>query len=67
MRNVQVTVVEKIKTHISYSVTFLENRAVYEIMSKNLVEPEAKNDNMAHASTRVHTHTHPHTHTHTNM
>jgi hypothetical protein len=32
-----IRVVEKIKTHILYSVTFLfENRAVYEIMWKNV-------------------------------
>ena len=30
-------VVEKIKTHIFYSVCFRENRAVYEIMSKHVV------------------------------
>ena len=37
----QTKVVEKIKTHILCSVTFFfENRAVYEIMLKNLVEPE---------------------------
>jgi len=35
----QTKVVEKIKTHILYSVTFFpENRAVYEIMWKNIVE-----------------------------
>ena len=33
-------VVEKVKVHILCSVTFPENRAVYEIMSKNLEEPE---------------------------
>ena len=34
-------VVEKIKTRILCSITFFsENRAVYEIMSKNVVEPE---------------------------
>jgi hypothetical protein len=33
--------VEKIKTHILCSVTFFyENRAVYEIISTNMVEPE---------------------------
>jgi hypothetical protein len=32
--------VEKIKTYILYSTTFSENRGVYEIMSKNMVEPE---------------------------
>ena len=31
-------VVEKIKTHISCSVAFFENRTVYEIMWKNIVE-----------------------------
>ena len=34
-------VVEKIKTHILCSITFFsENRTVYEIISKNMVEPE---------------------------
>jgi phosphoribosylpyrophosphate synthetase len=48
MRNLKTKVVEKIKTHILYSVTFfssLENRAIYEIMWKNAVKP----DNKAHA------------------
>jgi hypothetical protein len=37
----QIEAVEKIKTHILYSViVFFENRAVYEIMSKNMVKPE---------------------------
>jgi hypothetical protein len=40
MKNVFDKVVEKIKTHILYSITFLENHNVYEIMSKNMVEPE---------------------------
>ena len=37
----QANLVEKIKTHISCSITFFffENRAVYEIMWKNIVEP----------------------------
>jgi len=35
----QTKVVAKIKTHILYSITFFsENRAVYEIMWKNIVE-----------------------------
>jgi len=41
MRNVSDKVVEKIKTHILCSITFFfspENRAVYEIMWKNIVE-----------------------------
>jgi hypothetical protein len=36
----QINVVEKTKIHILCSVTFSENRAVCEIMSKNVVEPE---------------------------
>jgi hypothetical protein len=38
MKNILI-VVEKIKTHILCSITFFENRAVYEIMLKNTVEP----------------------------
>ena len=33
-------VVEKIKTHILCSITFVENRSVYEIMWKNILELE---------------------------
>jgi hypothetical protein len=36
----QIKIVDKIKMHILYSMTFSENRVVYEIMSKNMVEPE---------------------------
>ena len=36
----QIKLVQKIKTHILFSVKFSENPAVYEIMSKNVVEPE---------------------------
>jgi hypothetical protein len=32
-------VVEKIKTHILCSITFFLNRALYEVMWKNIVEP----------------------------
>ena len=35
----QTEVVEKIKTHVLFSVTFFENRVVYEKMWKNYVEP----------------------------
>ena len=35
----QAKVVEKIKTHIIRSITFFENRAVYEVMWKNTVDP----------------------------
>jgi hypothetical protein len=38
MRNVS-EVVEEIKTHILCSFFFLENRAIYEIMWKNIEEP----------------------------
>jgi hypothetical protein len=39
MRNVLDKVVEKIKTHILYSLTFFsESRAVYEILSKSTME-----------------------------
>ena len=39
MRNVLDKVVEKIKTHVLYSLTFFsENRAVYEIMWKSTLE-----------------------------
>ena len=38
----QTKVAEKVKTYISCSITFFfpENRAVYEIMSKNMVAPD---------------------------
>jgi hypothetical protein len=35
----QTKVVEKIKTHILYSIISPENRDVYEVMWKNMVEP----------------------------
>ena len=38
MRNVSYKVVEKIKTHFMFSNFSSENRAVYEIMWKNMVE-----------------------------
>jgi hypothetical protein len=39
MKNVQTKVVEKIKTHILCSVTFLsENLTVYETMWENIVQ-----------------------------
>ena len=36
----QPEVVEKINTHILCSVTFFENCAVYDIMWRNIVEPD---------------------------
>jgi len=40
MRNFETKVVEKIKTHILCSITFSLHRAVYEVMRKNIVEPD---------------------------
>jgi hypothetical protein len=51
MRNIS-NVVEKIKSHVLFSVTFSPaNRAVYEIMWKNTESRagQAIDDNMAHA------------------
>jgi hypothetical protein len=77
----QPKVIEKIKTHILCSVTFFsENHAVYEIMSKNVVEPEATNDvtiwrirvacwisrsTSIHARAHAHAPRHPYSRTHT--
>jgi hypothetical protein len=36
----QTKIVEKIETHILYSITSFENGGVYEIMWKNVVEPD---------------------------
>ena len=40
MKNTSNKSCRKIKTHVLCPVTFSENRAVYEEMSKNVVEPE---------------------------
>jgi len=46
----QTQVAEKIKTRILCSVTFFENRAVYEIMWKNMLKDgQITDDNTAHA------------------
>jgi hypothetical protein len=42
----RIKVVQKIKTHISCSVTFSNNRAVYEIMWKNMVQPDWSRENI---------------------
>jgi hypothetical protein len=52
MSNVAEKVVHKIKSHILYLIVFFffENPAVYEIMWKNVVEPDRPlMTNMAHA------------------
>ena len=41
MKNMfETKLVEKIKTHILWSITFCENHAVFEIMWKHIVEPD---------------------------
>jgi hypothetical protein len=70
-------VVQKIKTRILYSIPYSENRTVYEIMSKNMVQAEGPQMTSRHgsyalhagrarlrASTRMHTPTRSGTHTH---
>jgi BarA-like signal transduction histidine kinase len=60
-------VVEKIKTRVLFSVTFPDNRDIYDIMWKNMVEPDRPQ--MTIWRSRVArwipkaTHTHSHTHT----
>jgi hypothetical protein len=45
--------VEKLKTHILCSVTFLENRAVYGTMWNIITAEQATYDNMAHAHCKL--------------
>jgi hypothetical protein len=40
MRNVSDEVVEKIKTYFMFNNSFPENRSVYEVMWKHMVEPK---------------------------
>jgi hypothetical protein len=59
---------EKLKTHILCSITFFLIRAVYEIMLKNIVQPNKPQ--RRHSACALHAgylsrHTHTHTHTHT--
>jgi len=65
------------KTHILCSVTFLDNRVVYETTWKNFVEPDRPQMKIRSmrialwipksANTHTHTHTHTHKHTHTHV
>jgi hypothetical protein len=41
VRNAQTLVVEKIKKHISFLITFFKNSAIHEIMWENMVEPDS--------------------------
>jgi hypothetical protein len=76
----QIKAVEKIKTHFVLSKFFSENHVIYEIMSKNMVEPERPQTiwrprleywiikatlAQAHARVCAPILTRPHTHTHT--
>ena len=73
----QTKFVEKIKTHISCSKTFFENRALYELMWKITAQPEWSQltiwcmriacwiPRAAHTHTHIHTHTYTYTRTHT--
>ena len=42
LQTFQTKVLEKIKVHTSCSILFPENHAVYEIMWKNMVQPDAQ-------------------------
>jgi len=44
----QMKVVEKITTHILWSITFFENHAIYEITWKNIVQPDRPQTTMWH-------------------
>ena len=77
MRNVSNKTVDKSKTHILFPVIFFfENRVVYEIMWKNMVQPGRPQMTIwrmrttcwitkAPPPTHTHTHTYTYTHTHT--
>jgi hypothetical protein len=62
----QIKVLEKTKTQILFSIiSFAENRAVYEILSKNLVKPEGPQVTSQYgAPTHKHARTHSRAHTH---
>ena len=49
IKTFQTSVVEKMKVQTSCSMPFHENRNVYEIMRKNVVETDATDKNTAHA------------------
>jgi hypothetical protein len=50
----QIKVVEEIKTHVLCSVTFPEIRAIYQIISKNVVEPERPQMTSQHGAYALH-------------
>jgi hypothetical protein len=66
----QISAVEKIRTHILYSMTFFfffENLAVYEIMWNNIVQPETPQMKIwrVHIACWIRKTTHTHTHIYT--
>jgi len=56
----QINVAEKIKTHILCSIMFFENRAFYEMMWKNIVQPGRPQTKMAHAHCMMDTYGYKH-------
>jgi hypothetical protein len=46
MRNILTKDVDKFKTRILCAIKLFQNRAVYEIMWKNMVEPDGTHENM---------------------
>jgi hypothetical protein len=69
MRNISDEVCRHNHTHILYSVTLSENRAVYEVIWQNMVEPDRPLMTVEYGAfalnagyLRLQTHTHTHTH-----
>jgi hypothetical protein len=54
IRNVSDKVLEKIKPYILCSVTFSENRAVYEIRWKNVVQPDRPQTTIQYGACLLH-------------
>ena len=50
----QAKVVEKLKTHILCSITYFENRAIYEIIRKNMVAPDTPYTTMQYGTCALH-------------
>ena len=61
IKTFQTNVVEKMEVRTSSSMPFPENCAVYEIMWKNVVQPDATDKNMAHAHCMLDTQDYKHT------
>ena len=50
----QTEVIEKIKTHMLCSIFFPENRSAYEIMWKNIADPETPQITIYHGACALH-------------